>query len=192
MSKLLIIYAHPSHDGCHGYLLDAVQKLLNANGRAYELIDLYAINYDPVLKNEELYSSNRRSVSGQNREFQKKITDTARLLFIYPTWWGNMPAIMKGFFDRIFVGDFGFTYKNHLPSGLLKNKKAVVFSATGAPHWYTSLFTHRQSVRVATKNILSFCGLKTRGFLLGSILHLTDKNKKRLDQAAAKIVKYLK
>jgi NAD(P)H dehydrogenase (quinone) len=101
-----------------------------------------------------------------------------------------MPAMMKGFFDRVFVGGFGFVYKHGVPIGLLKLKKAAVFSTTGAPHWY-SYFLQRQSTRVATREILAFCGMQARGFLLGSAMKLTDKNKKRLEQAAAKIVRYL-
>jgi NAD(P)H dehydrogenase (quinone) len=192
MLKLLIIYAHPSHDGSHAYFLDQIQAILKTKEQIdYELIDLYAIKYDPVLDNSELYSSGRRAVTPENQIFQNKIKAADRLLFIYPTWWQNMPAILKGFMDRIFVGGFAFTYKAGVPIGLLKGKKAAAFSATGGPRVYTSFFTGDQSLRVLTKDILAFAGIKSRGFSLGSARRLTEADKPRLKRAAEKTLKYL-
>ena len=191
MKKLLIFYSHPSHDGCHGYLLKGVRERLDSAGAAYELIDLYAINYDPLLKNAELYSAGRYEVSAQNREFQDKIQTADRLLFIYPTWWGNLPAMMKGFFERVFISRFAFRYKFNVPFGLLKGKKAAVFSATGGPALYNNLILLRQPVRLVTWDILALCGIRSQGFLLSSARRLDDRNKKRLDRVAARIVRYL-
>ena len=127
MSTILIIYAHPSHDGYHGYFLDQATEEIKKRGWEYDLIDLYALGYDPVLKLNELYSAGKRAVSDQNKEFQQKIQDNNRLLFIYPTWWNNMPAILKGWLDRVFVSRFGFIYKLGVPIGQLKGKKSSGF-----------------------------------------------------------------
>lgn len=192
MTKLLIVYAHPSHEGFHAYFLDSIIALLKVDNQTeYEILDLYALQYNPVLSDEELYSSGRRLISQENLNFQNKIKEADRLLFIYPTWWQNMPAILKGFIDRVFVGGFAFTYKAGLPIGLLSGKKAAAFSATGGPSFYSALFTRQQSLRVLTKDILAFAGIKSKGFSLGSARKFTDASKPGLDKIAQKVLDYL-
>jgi len=190
MSKYLIVYAHPSHDGHCGYLLKKVSDTLAQKGADSSLIDLYALNYDPVLKNDELYSAGRKEIDLQNQNFQEQIKKADFLLFIYPTWWQNLPAILKGFLDRVFTGGFGFIYKNGLPVGLLKGKKAAAFTSSGGPSFYTRLFTNNASLRVLLKHTLGFCGMNTKGFLLGGARKL-ENNQKELDQIATKILNYL-
>lgn len=191
MSKFLIIYAHPSQEGHHAYMLNQIQAKLSGQALEFDLIDLYALNYNPVLSDSELYTSGRKSVSQQNLDFQAKIKAADRLIFIYPTWWQNVPAILKGFFDRVFLSGFGFIYKNNLPVGLLKGKKAAIFTASGGPRWYSLLLTQNSSVRIVAKHILNFCGVKTKGFYFGSARHLDDQAEKKLQATADQIIKYL-
>jgi len=190
MSKYLIVFAHPSHDGHSGYLLEQMKTRLEKAHADFEIIDLYALDYNPTLKISELYSAGQNEVSNQNLDFQNKIKAADRLLFIYPTWWQNMPAILKGFLDRVFTGGFGFVYKNGLPVGLLKGKKAAAFTSSGGPALYTRFFTSNSSLNVLLKHTLAFCGMQTRGFLLGGARKLED-NKGKLNLMADKIMVYL-
>lgn len=192
MSTTVIIYAHPSREGTHGYMLTKIEEKLKEKNQQYELIDLYQINYNPVLANAELYSAKRFYVSPKNQTFQEKIQASQKLIFIYPTWWQNMPAILKGFIDRVFVGGFGFKYQNGLPIGLLKGKKAAIFSATGGPRFFSRFFTGNISTKILAKHVLRFCGLNTKSFGLGSARgDLNEKQKNHLDKIADKILAYL-
>lgn len=191
MSKYLIVYAHPNHEGHCGYLLKRVLEKLEQNKADREIIDLYAGGYDPILKDGELYSAGHREVSPENLTFQEKIKAADRLLFIYPTWWQNMPAILKGFLDRVFTGGFGFVYKNGLPLGLLKGKKAAAFTSSGGPLLYTRFLTGSSSLKVLLRHTLGFCGMETKGFLIGGARKL-ESNQKKLDSIADKIIKYLR
>lgn len=190
MSKYLIIYAHPSQEGHCAHLLAQVVKKLKQRQADFEIIDLYALGYDPVLKNSELYSAGRKEISEQNQVFQDKIKAANRLLFIYPTWWQNLPAILKGFLDRVFTSGFGFIYKNNLPVGVLKGKKAAAFTTSGGPILYTRFFTNLASLKVLLKHTLGFCGMQTRGFILGKARKL-ENNKEKLEKIAERIVNYL-
>jgi NAD(P)H dehydrogenase (quinone) len=190
MSKYLIIYAHPSHEGHCAYLLKKVSATLVEKNEETAIIDLYAIGYDPILKNNELYSAGRKEIDSQNQTFQEQIKNADFLLFIYPTWWQNMPAILKGFLDRVFTGGFGFVYKNGLPVGLLKGKKAAAFTSSGGPLLYTRFFTGNSSLKVLLKHTLAFCGMSTKGFILGSARKVED-NQKELSRIATKIINYL-
>ena len=192
MSKIYIIYAHPNHYGHHGYFLKAITAILDREKCDYELLDLYKINYDPVLKEEELYSAGKRSVSQQNQEFQAKIIASDRLLFIYPTWWGGMPAILKGWVDRVFVSRFGFIYKLGIPIGQLKGKRAAVFSASGAPRLYSQLITGERALKSLTHDVLRFCGLKTRSFRLGLARNKSGDGEREMDKIAKKVYQYLR
>lgn len=188
MSKYIIIYANPRHDGHGGYLLDQVEKRFQESGADFETIDLYRIGYDPVLKETELYSAGNRHIDAQNLMFQEKIKAASSLLFIYPTWWQSPPAMLKGFIDRVFTGGFAFTYAYGLPVGLLKNKKAAAFTS-GSPA-FIQFFTGNPALKVLLKYTLAFSGMSTRGYALGRASGL-ENNKKELEDIAKRIVKYL-
>ncbi|PKM89419.1 NADPH dehydrogenase [Candidatus Falkowbacteria bacterium HGW-Falkowbacteria-2] len=189
MSKYLIIYANPRHEGHSGYLLQQVESRLAARGADFEVIDLYRIGYDPILKPTELYSAPNRVIDPQNIEFQKKIKAATSLLFIYPTWWQAPPAILKGFIDRVFTSGFAFTYVNGLPIGLLKDKKAAAFTTSGSPAFF-HFITGNPALKVLLKYTLAFCGMRTKGFSLGRALHLNE-NGHELELTADRIVEYI-
>lgn len=191
MPNYLIIYAHPDHAGHHSYFLDQAKAQLDSLKLPYEVIDLYSIGYDPVLKPDELYSAGRRAVSEQNLAFQRQIRAADRLLFIFPTWWDNMPAILKGWLDRVFVSRFGFIYYHGIPVGQLKGKKAAAFTASGSPRWYSLLWTHERALRALTHDVLRFCGMKTRGFRLGSTRNLDDRGRRDIERIAKRAIRYL-
>lgn len=184
----LIVYAHPGHSGHHGYLLNQVQSILDNKKIGYELLDLYKLKYDPILQSEELGGINNQKISEDSVSYQEKIKNSDKLIFIFPTWWQGMPAILKGFFDKVFCSGFAFIYKNGIPIALLKEKRAVVFSATGSPQLINRFLLGNRGMRIIIKNILGFCGIKAKGYTMGSALKLTDKHKKRLISIADEMV----
>ena len=188
MSKFILIYAHPRHDGHCAYLLSVIEKLLKERNESYELLDLYQMNYNPVLTAEELQGE----ISPENKIIQTKISDSQYLIFIYPTCWQNMPAILKGFVDRVFSRGFAFKYENSFPVGLLKGHKAVVFTSTGAPKFINLLLNRRRSLKVLVKDTLSFCGIKTRGFSIGSARKMAESKKLEIGLVAEAMLDFLK
>jgi NAD(P)H dehydrogenase (quinone) len=164
VSTMLVIYAHPNKEGHCGSILRNVEKMFRSRHVDYKLIDLYKIGYDPVLKPSEHYSSGHTEVSGQNKSFQNDITNAGKIIFIYPTWWQNMPAILKGFIDRVFVEGFAFAYKGEKVVRLLRGKQAVVFTSTGASRQITRRFLKDRSTTVLAKDTLGYCGIKAKAF----------------------------
>lgn len=192
MSKLLIIYAHPNHEGSHGYFLKELEDALKEKKYTdYEIIDLYKINYNPILKHEELYSQGRSEISEENIIFQNKIKEADRMLFIYPTWWQNMPAILKGFIDRVFTSGFAFRYVMGAPLGLLKGKKAAIFTASGGPFLYNKYVMRNQSIKLLSKHILFMAGINSRGFILSSASKFKEDKKAKINEIANKALNYL-
>jgi NAD(P)H dehydrogenase (quinone) len=191
MNKVLIVIAHPNSEGHNRYFLEVTCKNLDEKGLDYEVIDLYKLNYDGNLALNELFTAKNYEISDLNKEIQKKIKESDSLLFIYPTWWQNMPAILKGFFDRIFTPRFAYKYTKHgVPQKLLKNKKAAIFTTTGGPLIYEKFIICSPSIRLVKKHILSFCGIKSKGYILCSAKNL-EENKEKIKKISKKIVKYL-
>jgi len=188
--KTLIIYARPCTSGHCPHILKTVEDRLKKRKEDYEIIDLYKLNYDPVLKENEHYTSGNYEVSKQNKKFQEKIKEADNLMFIYPVWWGSMPAIMKGFFDRVFVGRFAFKFKGKVPVGLLKGKKAAVLLTTGAHEFFNWIMGSPGS-KLVKKFILDFCGIKTKVFVIGNSTKFNEKQGKKIGKAVDKAVRYL-
>ncbi|MBT3304698.1 NAD(P)H-dependent oxidoreductase [Candidatus Woesearchaeota archaeon] len=181
--KNLIIYAHPNKKGHNGFLLEQIKQRLTD----YEVIDLYNMKYNPVLSDEELYSKKPFKINADTKSFQTKIKQATNLIFIYPLWWGTMPAILKGFFDKTFTTGFSYEFKNKMPKGLLKGKRASVFITTGAPK-FLSIFMGRFK-RHIKKDILQFCGIKTKVFPIGSCFVFNDKQKVKIQRLIRKVLK---
>jgi len=192
MPSTLIVYAHPNRDGHCGRFLQEVTAELERRGEPFELLDLCALGYDPVLKANEHYASGRDDVSPRNREFQETIRDAARLVFIYPVWWQNMPAVLKGFVDRVFTAGFAFRYRpSGLPEGLLKGRRAAVFTSSGAPRFFARFLAGDRALKVLVKDTLRFCRLKARGFSVGSARQLTEAGKADIAACVRRGVDYL-
>lgn len=191
MKKTIIIYAHPNKNGFCGKIFSQTIKQLEAQGIDFSIIDLYAIGYNPVMKNEEHYTSGGYKISQENKKFQDMILEAKNLIFIYPTWWQNMPAILKGFMDRVFTARFAFKYKNKMPLGLLKGRNAVVITTSGGPRIFSRFFAGDRAIKVLTKDTLRFCGFKTRSIAVGNAKKLNDKKIQEIQNKVKKAVRFL-
>jgi NAD(P)H dehydrogenase (quinone) len=184
----LIIYSNPSKNGFCGVILDQIVKILKRNKQEFEILDLYAMKYDPIVKLKELNPKGGIIPSKDSIKIQEKITTANRLIFIYPVWWGVMPAILKGFIDRTITAGFAYKFNSkHMPVGLLK-KKALVFMTSGAPKLLLALSGNRPKKNIA-KDILGFCGIKTNVYQFGSSRNLNPQKEKNIRMKINKILK---
>ncbi|MEM2916570.1 MAG: NAD(P)H-dependent oxidoreductase [Candidatus Woesearchaeota archaeon] len=181
--KTLIVYAHPAipEESHASFTLKEMKAALDKAKIEHETIDLYAINYDPVLKADEHYASGRTAVSQQNREFQDKIRASDSLVFIYPVWWADCPAILKGFFDRVFTQGFAF---DNEPKGILTGKKAAVMISTGGDD--------KLPAKLIKDYILGWCGIETKVFQLVNVGRLDDARRQEIQANVKKAVRFLK
>lgn len=84
------------------------------------------------------------------------------LVFVYPTWWATMPALLKGFLDRVLVPGFAFREDKHSPSGyvpLLKGRSAQIITTMDSPGWVHRFLHGRAGDRAMKRGILGFCGI---------------------------------
>ncbi|GAA2178854.1 NAD(P)H-dependent oxidoreductase [Brooklawnia cerclae] len=125
-----IVYAHPSADSFTHALLEAFVAGLDDAGHRHTVSDLYAMGFDPVLGADEyVRESGYRAetpVPDDVAAEQAKLDAADVWAFVYPVWWTDCPAILKGWFDRVWT--VGWAYK---PGTLRRARSALVLCAAG-------------------------------------------------------------
>ena len=132
--KHLIVVAHPAAESFTMGLAHAYAAELEALGHRQSTYDLYRRGFNPVLDAHELVPvSADHPASVDVRQAQEEIRGADVLTVIYPLWWMSMPAMMKGYVDRVFARGFAYQAHNGMVHGLLSGKQAVLITTSGAP-----------------------------------------------------------
>ena len=101
---ITIIYTHPDPESYNHAILLAITDMLTGRGDDYQVIDLYADGFNPVMTRDGLAAVTSDHVADPLIErYTSMLQRTDRAIFIFPIWWGMMPAMLKGFMDRAFV-----------------------------------------------------------------------------------------
>lgn len=156
--NVLIIYAHPNQESFNGAILAQVKKGLEETTNSVTIIDLYQEEFDPVLRFNSTNKGRYLHQDPETEKYRTLIHQADHLIFIYPIWWYGLPAILKGFIDRVFVSEFAYTYDDKLPKGLLKGKSAWAVYTIDSPKWYVTFFHRSMEWRNIKNAILKFCG----------------------------------
>lgn len=142
--RALVIYCHPRPDSFTAAVRDTVLDRLAAAGAETRLIDLYAEGFDPVLS------------AGEHADYEDEAINTApvaahvaalrwcdTLIFVYPTWWYGLPAMLKGWLDRVLLPGVAFlmpdAHNSDIRPGLIHIERLAVFTTCGASWWLTRL-----------------------------------------------------
>lgn len=130
----LIIYAHPNENSLNHNLLNTVIETLQSHNEEIIVRDLYKIGFDPVFSLEDMQGQFQGKLSDDVKTEQEHISWAEQITFIYPIWWTGLPAIMKGYIDRVFSYGFAYRYDQGIQKGLLKGKKTVIINTHGKSH----------------------------------------------------------
>ena len=188
--KPLIIYAHPFNGSfCHT-VKEKIIETLKEKGEDYNIIDLYEDKFDPVMSGDDLRLYSKGETTDPNVDkYLDLLSQTSRIYLIFPVWWGVMPAILKGFFDKVFLPKRAYKYQK---SGILKAmfpqiKKAVIFNTLGGPKLYHNLMLRFPVKRVVGNTTLKMIGVKKVEYVqFDSMKKSSDKlRKKWLKQTVA-------
>jgi len=177
----VIIYSHPWDKSYNSSILNVVTDSLKKNGANVDIIDLYKDNFNPVLSVKDLaiYSEGKTSDS-LVKSYQKRIEQANHLFIIFPVWWYSLPAILKGFTDKVLLKNWSFDTSSTLPKGKLSFiKSTTVISTMTAPGWYHRL-VYGNTVKFSFINgTLKFCGLKKlKWFNISNVEGIGDKKRK--------------
>ena len=157
----LIIYAHPNGESLNGRFKDALQGYLLQKGNEVIVRDLYELQFDPVLSLQDMEGQRKGQVEDDVRLEQEFISWAEHITFIHPIWWTGMPAVMKGYIDRVFSYGFAYRYDQGVQKGLLKGKQAVIINTHGKSHdEYREIGMDRALRLTSDKGIYNYCGFE--------------------------------
>ncbi len=131
--KHLVVVAHPAVGSFTMALAREYAAELEGLGHSQRTLDLYRMGFNPVLTAEELSAAADRPTSVDVAKAQDEIRAADALTLIYPLWWLSMPAMMKGYIDRVFARGFAYESRAGVVRGLLRGKKSVLITVSGAP-----------------------------------------------------------
>ncbi len=165
--KKLIISANPSSQGFTHKIVEKYTKLSEKKWDTIEILDLYTTD----LKQDFLRYENKKEMGKDaiTIKIQEKITWADELVFVFPIWWWDAPAIMKNFIYCNFGVGFAFQYDSKgKATGLLTGKIARIIATSGWPSWFYKVALHIQILW--NMNRIAFCGIKQKSFtVFGSI-----------------------
>lgn len=192
--KFLIIYAHFNEESFNHAVLESVQKGLKESNHEFKVRDLNKLKFDPVLTKEEFFDVRKGKSSRDVLNEQELIKWADCLIFVYPIWWMGMPAILKGYIDRVLSYGFAYKYSDDGITPLLKDKKAVVINTTGSNIKEPKIFFAVRFMNILLeKGILGFCGIKTiKHKYLGAVGLATDSERKKMLLGVERMISELK
>ncbi len=129
--KIFVLIGH-QHQGsfCHAIAAVAVEEL-KAAGHSIIYHDLYAEKFDPILPHEEILSNGE--LDPVVKRHCEEIVAADGYVIVHPNWWAMPPAILKGWLDRVFRQGVTYEFTAQGVNGLLKGRKAVVFTTSNTP-----------------------------------------------------------
>ncbi len=160
MSKrVLVILGHPTNDSFCSALANSYVEGAKAAGNEVQLISLGNLSFDPVL--HKGYAA-IQELEPDLVTAQTAITWAQHIVFVYPIWWGAMPALLKGFFDRVFLPGFAFKYRDESVfwDRLLSGRSAHLLVTMDTPPWYFRWVYRMPGHNQMKRTILEFSGIK--------------------------------
>ena len=196
--KALVVYCHPKEESFTAAVRDLILAKLEAQRAEVRVIDLYSRAFSPVLTAGELetYLDPGRNTEVVSQDVADlKWCDT--LIFVYPTWWYGLPAMLKGWLDRVFVPETAFLMptpeRRTIAPGLSHIRRLGVFTTCGASRWLTFI-VGAPGKRTLFRGVGFLCAkpLKTAfaaHYLMDS--STPESRKAHLDRVARKMDRFL-
>lgn len=184
--RILLILGHPSASSFCAALAEGYAQSALEAGHEVRQLRLGALDFDPVLR---AGYQQVQALEDDLSAAQSDILWAEHLTLVYPIWWGGIPALLKGFFDRVLLPGFAFKYRKGkaYPDKLLKGRTAHLLVTMDTPPWYYRWIYRMPGLHEVRKTTLEFCGIKPlRTLTFGPVLDSTDQQRQTwLQQAQA-------
>ncbi|MCY1535142.1 FMN-dependent NADH-azoreductase [compost metagenome] len=157
--RILILNGHPNPQSFNAALAQAYHDGAIASGASVHVLNLYELQFDPNLK----YGYRQRTEWEPDLvKAWELIQWSEHMVWVHPVWWGGLPALLKGFIDRVFLPGKTFKYRPNSVwwDKLLTGKTARIITTLDQPGWYYRLRFGRPSVNQLKRSTLEFCGVK--------------------------------
>lgn len=155
--RIYLLLAHPDSVSFNGALADAYAEAALAAGHEVRRQNIGELTFDPILWKgyREIQALEPDLIAAQ-----ENIRWCERWVIFYPVWWGSVPGLLKGFFDRVLCADFAYKYHEKDPfwDKLLKGRSAHVVTTSDAPTLWLWLQYRNSDVNAVRRGTLEFCG----------------------------------
>lgn len=161
--KISVILAHPHKKSFNYAIYETVLKTLKMNGHEIRAHDLYSEKFNPLLEGLELATG--ETSDWRILEHRKEIKEANGIIIIHPNWWGQPPAILKGWCDRVLCSGVAYEFQEDdngsgIPEGLLKAEAALVFNTSNTTEEREMSLFGDPLERIWKDCIFDFCGIK--------------------------------
>ncbi|KDE33059.1 NAD(P)H-dependent oxidoreductase [Bacillus altitudinis] len=180
-----IVYAHPWDGSYNHAILTSITEKLETKREPFQVIDLYKDGFNPVFTAEELKHFHKgKTPYLLVKDYQEKLKQSTELVFIFPVWWWDLPAILKGFIDKVMLSGFAFIEDQNTGTlkGLLTNiKKTTVISTSTTDKEYIESEAGNAIQSVFINRTLADLGLKNEStkWIHFSRVNLTTDEKRK-------------
>ena len=175
-----IIIAHPWKESFNHAIFNKVKRDLTKEGSSFTCIDLYEDNFTPALSVEEL-DKFREGIPLDSKviDYQSTLKQVSELIIIFPIWWYSMPAVLKGFFDKVMLKNFAYKESATGLIGQLSHiTKVTIVTTSEGPTWYIKYFKGNFVKGVLIRGILRDIGIKNTKWINFSNIKKSSKEKR--------------
>lgn len=130
--NVLAVFAHPWPHSFTGSILHSAVRGVQAAGHSVEIADLYAEGFDPVLRHADYAQFDHKPMPEDVRREQARVDRSDALLFVFPVWWWSFPAMLKGWFDRVWSEGWAYTFTPEKSRGLLTHRPVLMLCVAGS------------------------------------------------------------
>jgi NAD(P)H dehydrogenase (quinone) len=142
--RVLLVYCHPNEKSFAGTLHQTVLKALRNGGHEVTDLDLYADGFRPVMSREERKEYEDPAPYRETvKKYASQLAEAEAFVAVYPTWWYGLPAMLKGYFDRVWAPGIAFDLgaDGAIQTDRLDNiRKLGVVTTYGSPWWLIRLY----------------------------------------------------
>lgn len=158
--RVVVILGHPHAHSYGAHLAQRAAQVFTEAGHEVRSLKLHALNFDPILR---AGYRGEQALEPDLQTAQEMLLWAEHWVLVYPVWWGGMPALLKGFFDRVLLPGFAFRYRKNskMWDKLLAGRSAQIISTQDTPSWYFRWVWGRPAHNQMRHTILGFCGIQT-------------------------------
>lgn len=165
--NLLTVFAHPIRNSYPGAVMDAFHKPALEEGHAVDILDLHAEKFDPRFTKEDHACFWGGTLPADIPPMHKRVENADQLAFVFPVYWWSMPALMKGWIDRVFTGGWAYQYGDGVEDrgkaelhGRLSNLPTVLIGVGGSKKATYDKYDYARAMQIQLDlGIFAYCGV---------------------------------
>ena len=158
---VLSVFCHPIRDSFSGAVLDRFVDGVSAAGHTSETADLYRENFNPVMSERDMAQFDGVRMPDDVLEEQARVERCDALCLIFPIWWYGLPAMMKGWLDRVWSAGWACDWRHDPEGSLLKPRPCTLLVPTGASRAMMDEFGYDREIdHIWRRGVLGYCGVE--------------------------------